>query len=56
MKFYKNKELYDLYGIVVHLGDTPRSGHYISFIKASDNNWYECNDSIIRKCTKDNIL
>ncbi len=28
------REKYELYGVVVHRGDTPKTGHYYSYTKA----------------------
>ena len=42
------KHNYDLVSIIVHLGETPNSGHYICYSKRN-NNWYEFNDSIVIK-------
>ena len=44
----KDKEvIYDLYGVVIHAGWTPSSGHYYSYCKTANGKWYECNDSHI---------
>lgn len=37
---------YECYGIVNHVGGSG-GGHYYSFIRNSDGNWYKYNDSII---------
>ena len=40
--------LYDLYGVVIHVGSSTNSGHYFSYCKNMQNgSWYECNDSSI---------
>ena len=44
------KVMYDLYGVVVHMG-SAQGGHYISHIKEDDGNWYIFND---RKVTIEN--
>ncbi|KAF9055999.1 hypothetical protein BJ165DRAFT_1430173 [Panaeolus papilionaceus] len=36
--------LYDLFAIVVHIGSGPNTGHYISIIKTSGNNWLVFDD------------
>ncbi len=41
---YKNESIYSLYGIGNHSGSID-FGHYYAYIKLSDNNWYEYNDS-----------
>jgi ubiquitin carboxyl-terminal hydrolase 36/42 len=35
-----SEETYDLYGVVVHQGGGCRSGHYFSYCKSFDNEWY----------------
>jgi ubiquitin C-terminal hydrolase len=57
---YSDKEmLYDLYGIVNHLGATLSSGHYISDCYNEENNsWYNFNDTTVTKivCDDDEAL
>jgi hypothetical protein len=36
---------YDLRAVVVHIGERPRSGHYISYVRAQDGAWYRCDDA-----------
>ena len=38
------KHLYELYGVIVHQGRSIASGHYICFIKNSNDMWYEMDD------------
>ena len=50
--FTSNKDgeedfMYDLYGVLVHAGNYASSGHYYCFIKASNDAWYEMNDSSV---------
>ena len=41
-------QIYDLYGVVIHVGSSTNSGHYYAYCKNMQNNsWYECNDSHI---------
>ena len=41
-------EVYDLYGVVIHVGSSTNSGHYYAYCKGAGNdNWFECNDSHI---------
>ena len=43
--------IYDLIGVIVHIGGSNMSGHFFSFCKSNiDNNWYKYNDSIVEKC------
>ncbi|XP_054721675.1 ubiquitin carboxyl-terminal hydrolase 22-like isoform X1 [Uloborus diversus] len=39
---------YSLYAVVCHKGNVD-SGHYICYVKLTDNEWYICDDSKIRK-------
>ena len=36
---------YRLYGVVLHSGGGPHSGHYTSYVKSSDGRWNHMNDS-----------
>jgi ubiquitin carboxyl-terminal hydrolase 36/42 len=41
-------QLYDLYGVVIHVGSSTNSGHYYAYCKNFNNSqWFECNDSHI---------
>lgn len=41
-------QVYDLYGVVIHVGGSTNSGHYYAYCKNMRNkSWYECNDSHI---------
>lgn len=46
--------LYELIGIICHSG-TADSGHYISYIKTSENKWIEFNDSQVTTFNPTNI-
>ena len=35
---------YSLRGVVVHRGNAG-GGHYVSYMRARDNQWYYCNDA-----------
>ena len=45
----KNKSIYDLYGVVTHLGESGASGHFVAACKSpcKDNRWYRFNDAIV---------
>jgi ubiquitin C-terminal hydrolase len=47
-----NKEsfIYDLYGIVNHMGGVS-GGHYTSFVKNANNKWYHFNDTNVNEIT-----
>uniref|UniRef100_A0A8C5D7R7 Ubiquitin carboxyl-terminal hydrolase n=1 Tax=Gouania willdenowi TaxID=441366 RepID=A0A8C5D7R7_GOUWI len=40
-------KIYSLYAVLVHSGRNGRSGHYLCYVKASDGQWYEMNDSSV---------
>lgn len=46
--YNKESYKYDLYGICNHTGSV-QGGHYFSYIKVNDKNWYEFNDTQIKK-------
>ena len=53
--FNKTNEVYDLYGIVQHLG-SYNGGHYIAFTKNMlNNNWYRYDDDKVIKINNDDI-
>ena len=39
-----NKYVYDLYGIANHIGNSGNSGHYTSFVKVANGEWWHFND------------
>lgn len=39
------KVSYSLFGVLVHYGYSSHGGHYVSYIKAPDNEWYLMDDS-----------
>ena len=46
----KMSMIYDLYGVVTHLGESGDSGHFVASCKSPcDNYWYRYNDAIINK-------
>eukprot|EP00658_Telonema_sp_P-2_P055222 TRINITY_DN43908_c0_g1_i2.p1 TRINITY_DN43908_c0_g1~~TRINITY_DN43908_c0_g1_i2.p1 ORF type:complete len:361 (+),score=84.71 TRINITY_DN43908_c0_g1_i2:215-1297(+) len=42
---------YQLGSICVHLGDTPRRGHYVALVKLK-NCWWRVSDEKVRECTQ----
>ena len=51
--------VYDLIGVVTHLGESGASGHFIASCKSPvDNNWYQYNDDLVNpiKNFKEEIL
>jgi ubiquitin C-terminal hydrolase len=44
--------IYDLIGVVTHMGDSSASGHFIASCKSyKNNNWYQYNDDIVSPIT-----
>ena len=40
--------MYDLVGVVTHLGESDSSGHFIAYCKSPiDKNWYQYNDDLV---------
>lgn len=40
---------YNLYGVCLHLGaESTNFGHYVAYVKASDNAWYRCDDERVQ--------
>lgn len=52
-----NKEtyVYDLYGIINHSGNLL-GGHYWSFIKNANDNWYTFNDTMVQNMNTDKLI
>ena len=46
--YNKDSYKYDLYGICNHTGSV-QGGHYFSYIKVNDTDWYEFNDTNVKK-------
>lgn len=47
---------YKLFGIIVHSGFSPESGHYYAYVKDSLGRWYCCNDSFVSLSTLQEVL
>ncbi|CDW72706.1 cysteine proteinase [Stylonychia lemnae] len=48
-------EVYDLFGVVVHIG-TSRGGHYYSYCKGSSDKWRELNDDQVSTSNEQEAL
>jgi len=48
--------IYNLYGIIVHIGKGGKSGHYISYVRSDQDEWFKCNDSIVTKVSSETVL
>ncbi|KAF8032565.1 hypothetical protein BT93_D1466 [Corymbia citriodora subsp. variegata] len=52
-----NVELkYQLYAVVVHIGISPTSGHYFSFVRSSPGTWHRFDDAEVQKVQEDLVL
>ncbi|XP_030457430.2 ubiquitin carboxyl-terminal hydrolase 21-like [Syzygium oleosum] len=47
---------YQLYAIVVHIGISPTSGHYFSFVRSSPGTWHRFDDAEVQKVQEDLVL
>ena len=57
VSFKKGGYLFDLYGVICHLGESSMNGHFIAFCRhrVSDK-WYKYNDAIVSECENDEYL
>ena len=44
----KSKIIYNLYGVITHIGESGPKAHFVASCKSPiDNKWYRYNDSIV---------
>lgn len=43
---------YRLYGLILHSGSGPHSGHYTSYVRAANDKWYDMNDDFVSPVPK----
>lgn len=48
-------KLYELYGVVVHIGSGPYHGHYVSLIKTEVYGWLLFDDETVEKISEDKV-
>ncbi|XP_070617310.1 ubiquitin carboxyl-terminal hydrolase 42 isoform X2 [Erythrolamprus reginae] len=48
--------IYALYAVLVHTGFSCHAGHYYCYIKASNGQWYQMNDSTVSHCDVRTVL
>ena len=53
--FESNSLKYNLYAVGLHIGN-PMGGHYISFRKNPDNNWYNFNDQSVSQISPNVVV
>lgn len=51
-----NSGLYQLQAVLTHQGRSSRSGHYVAWVKKSDDVWFKCDDDDITVVNTDAIL
>lgn len=51
-----NKLVYQLYGVLIHLGDNAQNGHIFTYIRSSDNAWYTANDEKVSPTNLKHVL
>eukprot|EP00891_Asterochloris_glomerata_P002359 jgi/Astpho2/2359/gw1.00044.92.1_t len=48
--------MYDLYGVLVHLGHSVHSGHYYCYIKGPNGLWYKMDDTVVSQVAERQAL
>ncbi|CAF0902184.1 unnamed protein product [Adineta steineri] len=48
--------IYQLYAVLVHLGETANNGHIFSYVQAPDTRWYKANDESVTPVNLDSVL
>ena len=48
-------KIYELIGVISHLGESSMEGHFIAFCKHFDFNWYFFNDGIVSQVSPNDI-
>jgi len=51
-----NDFIYELYAVLVHLGETADNGHIFSYVRSPDNLWYKTNDESITAINLNSVL
>lgn len=50
----ENDALYDLIGVICHSGNFS-GGHYIAYVRATNNNWYVCDDAYLMAVSEEAV-
>ncbi|XP_075890757.1 ubiquitin carboxyl-terminal hydrolase 17-like protein 6 isoform X2 [Nelusetta ayraudi] len=56
LKSQGEPQVYDLYAVLVHSGFSCHTGHYFCYIKGSNGQWYQMNDSCVSVCDIRTVL
>ena len=51
----EREKIYELYAVSNHTGGTM-GGHYFSYVRNKDNNWYKFNDNIVSSMSVDEVV
>ncbi|XP_046856897.1 ubiquitin carboxyl-terminal hydrolase 14-like [Xenia sp. Carnegie-2017] len=51
-----NSGFYQLQAVLTHQGRSSSSGHYVAWIKGSNNSWIKCDDDKITHITEEDVL
>ena len=52
---YNSPKIYNLIGVISHLGESSMEGHFIAYCKHFDDNWYLFNDGIVKGVSQNDI-
>ena len=47
---------YRLYALVLHLGRSMGSGHYVAVVRIADDLWYRCDDEEVTQVSKEQAM
>ncbi|KAK5647304.1 hypothetical protein RI129_002196 [Pyrocoelia pectoralis] len=51
-----NSGYYTLQAVLTHKGRSSSSGHYVGWIRHSNNNWFKCDDDFVSPVSSEDIL
>jgi len=52
----KGKDVYELFAVLVHSGDSIHSGHYYCYVKSATGIWHEMNDEDVNPVSEETAL
>ena len=52
----KDGPVYDLYGVLVHKGQSVNYGHYLAYVKHKGNQWIRINDEMCTPVAPHTVL
>eukprot|EP01130_Rhizamoeba_saxonica_P005953 TRINITY_DN2361_c0_g1_i1.p1 TRINITY_DN2361_c0_g1~~TRINITY_DN2361_c0_g1_i1.p1 ORF type:complete len:938 (+),score=212.59 TRINITY_DN2361_c0_g1_i1:55-2868(+) len=51
----EEESIYDLYAILIHIGQSAHGGHYVAHIRDGENKWFEFNDENVSPININNV-